>query len=258
MKSLKFTYALFFLLTFNVLQAQSNTTKWRSAFTLSGGINAMTSKPITNEDNFTFSSGTFVNLNTTQTWKFHYKAGIAFGFFTRWSLGDNYALQGEANILWNRQEAELSEIPPSVADPQFAFTSIVGKKGTISFNTVYLQIPLIINRLVGAETTIEGGLFLSGAMSNKSRSRLKVTTFSGFDNITGRFTVFTPPRVADVTAEAKAATRLGWLLGVQHNINDKIAMRLRYEGSLGSNFSDFRNLREQRIWVGMAFRMNQK
>jgi hypothetical protein len=254
---MKSIYTLFFLLTLNSLYSQSNTTKWRSGFALSSGINGMISKPIKNNNNI-FTSSSSLSLNNTRTWKFHYKTGVTAGFFAKRSLGDYYALQGEANLLWSRQEAELSDVPPSITDPQFSFVSLIERKGTIKFNTLYLQIPLIISRLINEETSIEGGLFLSSSLLNSSKSQLKVTTFSSFDNQTGRFTVFTPPRVLFQTADVTASTRLGWVLGIQHNITNKIAIRFRYEGSFSSHYRDFTDLREQRIWVGLAFRLNQK
>ena len=257
MKSLNLNYVLFFLFVFNSLHAQSNVTKWRSGFTLCGGANAMFSKPIVNDNNVTFIGGTAVSLNTKRTWKFHYQAGLATGFFTRWSLGDSYALQGELNLLLNRQEAELSDVPPVINDPRNIFFSVIGRKGTVHFSTLYLQIPLIISKLINEETAVEGGVFVTRSIVNNTHSQLTVTTFSGVDN-TGRVTVFTPPKVAELTTEHQPSATLGWLLGIQHNINNKIAMRLRYQGGTGSNFRDFTDLREQQLLVGMAFRLDKK
>ena len=97
MKSLKLNYLLLFLVTFNSLYAQSNTTKWRSGFAAAGCLNGMTSVPLTNNNNI-FSSSVIVG---PRDWKFHYQSGFSTGFFLRRTLGDKFFIQGEANLLLN-------------------------------------------------------------------------------------------------------------------------------------------------------------
>ena len=254
MKSLKSNYVLFFLLTFNSLYAQSNTAKWRSGFTASGCLNGMTAVPITNNNN-AFSSSAIVG---SRAWKFHYQAGFSTGFFLRKTLGDKFFIQGEANLLLNRQQAELDEQPPAIADLQFFFGAREGRKGTVKFNNLYLQIPIILGVSVNEETSLEAGFFISRSLVNKSESNLVTTTFSNRSNQTGQLVVFNPPIVTKTGVKSVAMPGgQGFSLGLQHNMTSKLGLRLRYEGSFASRRNEFRDVKENRLLVGIAYKLNQ-
>ena len=253
MKSLNLNYVLFFLFVFNSLHAQSNVTKWRTGFTASGCLNGMTAVPLTNNNN-AFSSSTIVG---SRDWKFHYQAGFSTGFFLRRTLGDKFFIQGEANLLLNRQQAELDEQPPAVSDLQFFFGAREGRKGTVKFNNLYMQIPIILGVLVNEETSLEAGFFISRSLANKSESNLVTTTFSNRSNQTGQIVVFNPPMVTKMGVKSIAMPGgQGFSLGILHNITSKIGLRLRYEGSFASRRNEFRDVKENRLLVGIAYKLN--
>ena len=253
MKSLKLNYLLLFLVTFNSLYAQSNTTKWRSGFAAAGCLNGMTSVPLTNNNNI-FSSSVIVG---PRDWKFHYQSGFSTGFFLRRTLGDKFFIQGEANLLLNRQQAELDEKPPAVADLQFFFGAREGRKGTVKFNNLYLQIPIIFGVLVNEETSLEAGFFIASSLVNKSESNLVTTTFSNRSNQTGQVVVFNPPIVTKKGVKSIAMPGgQGFSLGILHNITSKIGLRLRYEGSFTSRRNEFQDVKENRLLVGIAYKLN--
>ena len=253
MKSLKLNYVLFFLITFNNLYAQSNATKWRSGFTASGCLNAMTSVPLTNNNDI-FSSSAIVG---SRNWKFHYQSGFSTGFFLRRTLGDKFFIQGEANLLLNRQQAELDEQPLSANDLQFFFGVREGRKGTVKFNNLYFQIPIIFGVLVNEETSLEAGFFISSSLVNKSESNLVTTTFSNRSNQTGQIVVFNPPMVTKMGVKSIAMPGgQGFSLGILHNITSKIGLRLRYEGGFRSRRNEFQDVKENRLLVGIAYKLN--
>ena len=253
MKSLKFIYALFFLITFNNLYSQSNTINWRSGFTASGCLNAMSTVSSQNNGD-PFSN--FVAVNS-RTWKFQYEAGFSTGFFLRRTLGDKFFMQGEANLLLNRQQAELDEQPPSMTDPQFAFLGFQSRKGTIKFSNLYLQIPIILGLTVNGETSMEVGFFITRSFVNNSESNLKTTTFSTRNNQNGTITVFNPPLVTQKATTINVRGGQGFVLGIQHNITNKIGVRLRYEGGLRSSQNEFQDVVENRLLVGIAYKLNR-
>lgn len=253
MKSLKLVYALFFLVTFNSLHAQSNTANWRSGFTASGCVNAM-SAVLLQDNGDRFSNFAPVN---SRTWKFQHEAGFSTGFFLRRPLGDKFFVQGEANLLLNRQQAELDEQPPPFTDPRLTFFGLQARKGTVKFSNLYLQIPLILGLTVNGETSIELGLFFTRSMANNSESSLKTTTFSTVSNQTGVITVFNPPTVTQKTTAINVKGGQGFTLGIQHNITDKIGLRLRYEGGFQSGQNEFQDVVENRLLVGVACKLNR-
>ncbi len=253
MKSLKSIYLLFFLITSNSLYAQSNTAKWRSGFTAAGCLNAMTSEPVNNNNNAFFGS-TSVG---PREWKFHYQSGFSTGFFLRRTLGDKFFIQGEANLLLNRQQAELDEQPLAVNDLQFFFGVRDGRKGTVKFSNLYFQVPIIFGVLVNEETSLEVGFFITSSLVNKSESNLTKTTFSNRSNQTGQVVVFNPPMVTKMGVKSIAMPGgQGFSLGILHNITSKIGLRLRYEGGFTSRRNEFQDVKENRLLVGIAYKLN--
>jgi opacity protein-like surface antigen len=241
------------LLSTQIAYAQTDSdNKWRNGFSIGGCYNAMSAVKLRQNINNFSSSGTPLP-NNERMWKFKYQAGFATGFMIKKSYNAQFASQVEFNLVMNRQKAEFSDVPP--ATPA-AFQANSETSGSIEFNTLYLQIPLIISMNVDKATCLEGGIFINFGVLNNNKKDFKITTTSSFNNQTGQFVTFTPPKVEKNTAQPSTNTNFGWLLGVSYQISPTIALRLRYEGGM-SGISDFRDLREQRLFVGAVFRKNK-
>jgi Outer membrane protein beta-barrel domain len=253
----KLFYAFLLLSPINTAYTQTEATRWRSGFTLGGGVTAMQARAFNNNSDVFISSGSS-SFGNVRTWKFNYKPSFAIGFFTKRMLGDRYAIQGECNIISSRQTADLIDAPPSTRDPNIFGTNFtpIETRGSIKFDNIYIQIPLVISMLVDESTSIEGGLAITRSLAGNNSHDLMIATTSGFDPTTGRPITFNPPRLTRSPTKLEMSAGLNWLLGIQHNINDKFALRLRYEGGM-TGISDFKDLRENRILIGVGFRLNK-
>jgi hypothetical protein len=249
----KLIYLSFFLCLAQLSKAQEVVMpkKTTTGFTIGGNFNRMTSVKINNFNNFNFNPFT-----TERTWKLQYQSGLFVGVFGKRRLSSWISLQSEFNILWCRQKTQMEEIPiPNVNSNNngfFNFQSVKETRGAINFNNVYWQIPLIANFQMDKATIFEAGIFFKNTVANNSTQDLQVTTFSDFSSSTGRLTTFDPPRVVKNTARPETYAGFGWLLGLNYVINPKLSVRLRYEGG-STGVSDFQDLRENRMTVGIAF-----
>jgi opacity protein-like surface antigen len=115
----------------------------------------------------------------------------------------------------------------------------------------------LMSMFVDAATSLEGGIFINSGLINNNSQDMTTTTFVAFDNNRGQFTTFSPPKVERRTAQPVLNTNWGWLLGVHYDITKNIALRLRYESGL-SGISDFKDLREQRLFFGIVLKKGKK
>ncbi|MDZ7880873.1 MAG: outer membrane beta-barrel protein [Saprospiraceae bacterium] len=253
----KLIYLFYFhCFTASLSQAQELTPKKiTSGFTIGGNFNRMTAVKLTNINFFNFSP--FIN---ERTWKVQYQSGLFIGGFLRRRLGDLLSLQAEFNLVWSRQKAQLEDIVipnPNINNNGgvlFNFQTVQGVGGTVNFNNVYWQLPLMVNFTMDKATLFEAGLFFNGTLLNNSTQNLVTTTFSELSLSTGTVVNFNPPRVVNNTAAPAMKAGVGWLLGLNYSLNDRFFVRLRYEGGL-TPVSDFSDLRENRMTVGMGFNM---
>jgi Outer membrane protein beta-barrel domain len=249
-RKLIYLFCLFF--TLNTLDAQEVTEKkWVKGFSITGCYNRMTSVGFNNL-NIDFSNPFFGNQ---RTWKFQYQTGFSVGAFAELRLSDRFSLQGELNLLLSRQKAELEDVP--IPNNSNIFGQVLLEqqtKGIVNFNNFYLQIPFILNTRIDNATFAEAGFFITSAVANNSTQDLSTTIFSEFTN-NGQFITNSPPRVVKNTDKPQMYASLGWLLGIHYAINPRISARFRYEGgTLG--VAHFRDLRENRMSVGVVFNMN--
>lgn len=241
------------LLSNQIAYAQTDSDyKWRSGFSVGGCYNSMSAVQLKQNVNNFSSSGTPLP-NNERTWKFTYQTGFATGLTIKKSYNAQFSTQAEFNLVLSRQKAVFSEVPPAAAA---GFQPIKETSGWLEFNTLYLQIPLILSMRVDEAASLEGGIFINFGVLNNNKKDFKILTASGFDNRTGQLVTFTPPKVENNTAQPTTNTNFGWLLGVSYQITKTVALRLRYEGGM-SGISDFRDLREQRLFVGAVFRKNK-
>jgi hypothetical protein len=245
-----YLFCLFF--TLNTIDAQEVTEKkWVKGFSVTGCYNTMMAVGFNNL-NIDFSTSTFGN---ERTWKFQYQTGFSVGAFAELRLGDRFSLQGELNLLLSRQKAELEDVPvPNNANLFGQFFSVRETKGTVNFNNFYVQIPFIVNMRIDNATSAEAGFFITTVVVNNSTQDLTTSIFSETTN-NGQFVTNSPPKVIKNTAQPNMNASLGWLLGIHYAINPRISARFRYEGgTLG--VGNFRDLRENRMSVGVVFNMN--
>ena len=229
-----------------------STPKWKTGFSIGGAYSSMSYVSL-NTSNNSFSG--FPTVNSDRSWKFEYQPGFAMGVMIKQNSEGRFALQGELNLLWSRQNAELTDVPIGNTTLN-QFQSVVETRGSAQFNTLYLQIPVLMSMFVDESTSIEGGIFINSGLMNNNSKDMMTTTFTSFDN-TGRLTTFSPPKVERNTAQPALNTNWGWLLGVHYDITKNVALRLRYESGL-SGISDFRDLREQRLFFGVVLRKSKK
>ena len=234
-------------------ETEVSTPKWKTGFSIGGSYGSMSYvslKPSSN--NF---SG-FTTINSDRSWTFEYQSGFAMGVMVKQNSDGRFALQGELNLLLSRQKAELTDVPigNTRANP---FQTVVETHGSAQFNTLYVQIPVLLSMFADESTSIEGGIFINSGLINNSSQDMTTTTFVAFDNNRGQFTTFSPPKVARNTTQPTLNTNWGWLLGVHYDITKSVALRLRYESGL-SGISNFKDLREQRLFLGVVLKKSKK
>ena len=221
--------------------------KWKTGFSIGGGLSSMSYVAVNTNNNFSGVS----NAQSDRSWIFGYQSGFAMGLMLRQnSQQGRFSFQGEFNLVLSRQKAELTDIPLSTTAVN-NFQTVVESRGSAQFNMVYLQIPALLSMYVDASTSIEGGIFINTGLVNNNSQDMTTTTFVERDNRTFQFNRLTPPRVQRSTTQPALNTNWGWLLGVHHDITKNVALRLRYENGM-SGISDFKDLREQRLFVGVV------
>lgn len=248
----KSTYILLFLLLTEITYAQTDTdSKWTGGFALSACSNSMSSVKLN-----TFNNASFSGFNNQRTWKFQYKMGFSTGFLIKRKFGERLSFQGELNVLLSRQKADLEDLPTATVQPNL-FQNIVATQGSVEFNTLYLQIPLIMALHVDEASAIEGGIFINAPLINQNKKDFKITTLAGFDRTLNQFITFPTPKVESNKVQPTMSTNWGWLLGIHYVLNNKTALRLRYEGGM-TGVSDFKDLRENRLSIGIVWGSNKK
>jgi opacity protein-like surface antigen len=249
----KLTFLFSFLCLIQLSNAQEivpkKTTK---GFAIGGNFNRMTAVSQTARNiNFNFNP-----VTNERTWTLEYQSGLWMGVFGRRRLGSWISLQSEFNILWCRQKTQMVDVPiPNLNNNNnrfFGFQAVRETRGTINFNNVYWQIPLLLDFQMDKATIFEAGLFFKNTIANNSTQDLKITTFSEVSNNTGTLITFDPPRVLKNMEKPKTYAGLGWILGVNYELNKRFSVRLRYEGGM-MGVSDYQDLRENRMTVGIAF-----
>jgi opacity protein-like surface antigen len=228
--------------------------KWIAGFSVGGTYSSMSYVSLSPSNN-NFSGSVLANPN--RSWKFDYQPGFALGVMVKQNSEGRFAFQGEFNLLLSRQKATLTDIPTITTASPNQFQTILGMEGTAEFNTLYFQIPVLLSMNVDASTSIEGGIFINSGLTNNNSQDMTTTTFVEFDNKTFRSNTLSPPRVYRNTVQPAINTNWGWLLGVHYDMTKSIALRLRYENGL-SGISDFKDLREQRLFVGVVFKKRKK
>jgi hypothetical protein len=247
----KLTYLFCLFITLNTIDAQEVTDKkWVKGFSVTGCYNRMTTVGTSGFNN-DFSNFSF----NQRTWKFQYQTGFSVGAFAERKLGDRFSFQGELNLLLSRQKAEVEDVPiPNAGNLFGQFFSVQETKGTINFNNLYVQLPFIVNMRIDNATFAEAGFFITSSLVNNSTQDLTTTIFSETTN-NGQFITNLPPKVIKNTVKPEMYASLGWLLGIRYAVNPRMSARFRYEGgALG--VGDFRDLRENRMSVGVVFNMN--
>jgi hypothetical protein len=227
--------------------------KWGKGIAVSGFYNRMSS-------NFIQNSSNDFNLNSISAndriWTFEHQTGLAFGIFGKRIFRKNFSLQGALNVQWSRQKVILTETLTPVPSGQFFFQSQITTNGTMNFNNLYLQIPLTINVNIDKKTAIEGGLFFNQSLANNSSQNLDITTFAFIKVITGERVELNKPLVVKKTDQPELKNSLGWLLGVNYALNDRISVIVRYESTVTSGISNFQELRENRMLAGLLFNVH--
>ncbi len=226
--------------------------KWKAGFSVGGTYGSMSAVSLPSNTN-NFSNQT---ANSDRSWTFGYQSGFALGVTVKQNSENRFSWQGELNILLSRQKTELVDIPVASTRGN-QFQSVIERRGTAQFNTLYFQIPVILSMYADASTSIEGGIFINSGLVNNNSQDMTTTTFVVFDNTRGQFATLPTPRVERSTARPSLNTNWGWLLGVHYDITKSIALRLRYESGL-SGISDFKDLREQRLFFGVVLRKSKK
>jgi hypothetical protein len=252
----KLIYLFYFLCLAQLSNAQEIVApkKVTKGFAIGGNFNRMTAVKFTSFNSFNnFNFNPFTN---ERTWKLQYQSGLFVGVFGRRRLSSWISLQSEFNVVWCRQKTQIEDIPiPNLNNNPngfINFSTVKETRGTIDFNNVYWQIPLIADFQMDKATIFEAGIFVKNTIANNSTQDLKITTFSEFSNTTGNLVNFDPPRVVKNMARPDTYAGLGWILGVNYTFHSRFAVRLRYEG--GSNgVSDFADLRENRMTLGITF-----
>ncbi len=260
-------YALIFpiLLAQFAQRANAQTTpttgkQWETGFFASGCFNVMTAASYSSNNNSTFNGNFNTSTNVfgvNRTWKFEYQSGFSMGVFGRRVLGENFSTLIECNILLSRQTAVLDETP-ILTTPQnltSIFNNFVATQGTTTLNNLYLQIPFLLCLRLDKATNGEAGLFMTSSLANNSTQDIKVSTLTEFNSQTGVVTTLAQPKILTRTAKPDISLSLGWVLGFHYTINPKFGVRVRYEGGLTS-FSEFSDLRENRMSVGVSCTMN--
>jgi hypothetical protein len=250
----KLIYLFYFLCLVQLSNAQEIAPKkTTTGFTIGGNFNRMTAKKLTSFNSFNrFNFNPFLS---ERTWTVEYQSGLFVGVFGKRRLSSWISLQSEFNVLWCRQKTQLEDIPipnPNNNSGFFGFQSVKETRGAINFNNIYWQIPLIANFQMDKATIFEAGIFFKNTITNNSTQDLTVTTFSEFSNSTGNIINFNPPKVVRNTARPDTYAGLGWLLGVNYTFHPRFSVRLRYEGG-STGVSDFQDLRENRMTLGIAF-----
>ena len=227
--------------------------KWKAGFSIGGTYSSMSYVSLINNNN-NFFGGQIAPSD--RSWKFEYQSGFAVGVMLKQNSENRFSWQGELNVLLSRQKAELIDVPiGNITANQFQ--TVTERRGSAQFNTVYFQIPVLLSMYVDEATSIEGGIFINSGLMNNNSQDMTTTTFVEFDNKTFRFNTLTPPKVERITTQPTLNTNWGWLLGVHYDMTKSIALRLRYESGL-SGVSDFKDLREQRLFFGVVFKKRKK
>ncbi len=241
-----------FLAKMATAQTES-TAKWKTGFSIGGSYSSMSYVNLKTSNNSFSSTPT---INSDRSWTFEYQPGFAMGVMIKQNSDGRFALQGELNLLLSRQKGELTDVPigNTAANP---FQTVIETHGSAQFNTIYLQIPVLMSMYVDASTSLEGGIFINSGLINNNSQDMMTTTFVTFDNNRGQFTTFSPPKVERNTNQPILNTNWGWLLGVHYDITKSIALRLRYESGM-SGISDFKDLREQRLFFGVVLKKSKK
>ena len=236
-----------------IAQTEEAIQKWKTGFSIGGSYSSMSYVNLTTFNN-NFSG--FASTNSKRSWKFEYQPGFSMGVMVKQNSDGRFALQGELNLLLSRQKAELTDVPIASVTPN-PFQTIIETQGSAQFNTVYFQIPVLMSMFVDESTSLEGGIFINSGLINNNSQDMITTTFVAFDNNRGQFTTFSPPKVERNTNQPILNTNWGWLLGVHYDITRSIALRLRYESGV-SGISDFKDLREQRLFFGIVLKKTKK
>ena len=234
-------------------ETEVSTPKWKTGFSIGGVYSSMSYVNLnTSSNNF---SG-FPTVNSDRSWKFEYQPGFAMGVMIKQNSEGRFALQGELNLLWSRQNGELTDVPIGNTTVN-QFQTVIETRGSAQFNTLYFQVPVLLSMYVDESTSIEGGIFINSGLTNNNSKDMTTTTFVAFDNTRRQFTTFSPPKVERNTTQPALNTNWGWLLGVHYDITKNVALRLRYESGL-SGILDFKDLREQRLFFGVVLKRSKK
>ncbi len=227
--------------------------KWKTGFSIGGTYSSMSFVSLPSNNNNFFGTQA---APSDRSWKFEYQSGFALGFMLKQNSENRFSWQGEFNVLLSRQKADLIDVPIGNTTGN-QFKTVTERRGSAQFNTLYIQIPVLLSMYVDPSTSIEGGIFINSGLINNNSQDMTTSTFVTFDNIRGQFNTLSPPRVERSMAQPSLNTNWGWLVGVHYDITPSVALRLRYESGL-SGISDFKDLREQRLFFGVVLRKGRK
>jgi hypothetical protein len=249
----KLTYLFCFLFVVNQAFTQEVAEKkWEKGFTAGGVFNRMTSVGLTtNNNNFSFTP----TAPNERSWQFTYASGFTFGAFAKRLISEKLTMQGEFNVFLNRQEAVFKETPLPAQQNGFQFQNQVVNNGTVNFNTMYLQIPFLINLKLATATEFEMGLYFTQSLANNSTQNVEIKTLTKSNPQTGQLTILDPPIITSKLTPPDISGGIGWILGVNTDITDRFGVRFRYEGGL-TGVADYQDLRENRMSVAIIYKIN--
>jgi RNase P/RNase MRP subunit p29 len=244
----KLIYLLPFLFISNVVFSQTNSKKkLEHSFMIGLNYNIV-------QSNHTVDGGIAYRqvFEFKRTWQTKSQSSLAVGYVLKNNLTRQLATQVEFNLVSTRQKATIDET-------QTRDNNQTATKGTINFFAIYLQIPVVFSIKVVQSVNFEVGLVQMFELHNFGSQNLVKTVFSEqkdsrFGPSNNPIITYSPAKVVAITDKPNLFKyTVGALIGAHYRINEKIAVRLRYEREL-ENFSQYGDLFQSRFMLSLLLK----
>jgi Outer membrane protein beta-barrel domain len=244
----KLIYLLPFLFISNLVFSQS-TTKKKLEHSFMIGLNYNTLQ----SDNTGDGAETYRKIfELNRNWQSKNQPSLAVGYVLKSHLTGRLATQVEFNLVSTRQKAAIDET-------KTIDNNLTATRGTVQFSAVYLQIPVVFAIKLTQSSNFEIGLVQMFEVHNFGNQNLSKTIFS--EQKDSRFVpnnnpiiTYSPAKVVAITDKPNLFRyTVGALVGVNYRINEKIAVRLRYEREL-ENFSQYGDLFQSRFLLSLLLK----